>query len=125
MYSDCNILLFQEEIERLRKEGSREVEEEIEFVKRQLRQENNLNSQYWDGSKHRIKIKWTSSKNDNSNGGYSEDLLHQFLSKVGNLMIFFSMTLLNTKINRWFRSLRRYSDDPKHYWQIFSGMMIK
>ncbi|KAJ8950001.1 hypothetical protein NQ318_002412 [Aromia moschata] len=42
--------LLKEEIERLRKEGSKQVEEEVEYVKRKLREEQqqHLNTEYWD-----------------------------------------------------------------------------
>ncbi|KAJ8938449.1 hypothetical protein NQ314_011485 [Rhamnusium bicolor] len=74
--------LLREEIERLRKEGSKQVEEEVEYVKRKLREEQQLNTEYWDGSKHRIKIKWSANKEDATNGGYTQEMLQRFLSKV-------------------------------------------
>ncbi|XP_057651889.1 dnaJ homolog subfamily C member 17 isoform X2 [Diorhabda carinulata] len=79
--------LLKEEIERLRKEGSRQVQEEIEIVKQQLKKEQNLNAEYWDGSKHRIKLKWTASKNDKTNGGYTQEMLNKFLSKYGDIQV--------------------------------------
>ncbi|CAH1098973.1 unnamed protein product [Psylliodes chrysocephalus] len=77
--------ILKEEIERLRKEGSKQVEEEIEIVKRELKKEQNKNTEYWDGSKHRIKIKWTADKNDSTNGGYTQEMLQRFLSKYGDI----------------------------------------
>ncbi|CAG9816386.1 unnamed protein product [Phaedon cochleariae] len=77
--------LLREEIDRLRKEGSKQVEEEVEYVTRKLREERTLNTEYFDGSVHRIKIKWAANKNDPTNGGYSQEMLHRFLSKYGDI----------------------------------------
>lgn len=40
----------------------------------------------WDSSQHRIKIKWTATKDDATNGGYSEPLLRQYLQKYGDIV---------------------------------------
>lgn len=78
---------MQEEIERLRKEGSKQVEEEVNYVISQLQKEKmNITSEdNWDGSKYRIKIKWKAAKNDSDNGGYSQEMLQRFLSKYGDI----------------------------------------
>lgn len=91
-------IFIQAEIERLRKEGSNHLKEEMEYV-------NNLvkNSKVqcgpgeWESSKHRIKIKWQVVKNDNDNGGYSQELLHKCLSKVNNIntRVGYKLILLN------------------------------
>lgn len=79
---------MQEEIERLRKEGSKQVEEEVQYVLNKIKEEQqHLNTGDWDGSKHRIKISWQASKNDSSNGGYTYEMLHTFLSKVIMLIL--------------------------------------
>lgn len=57
------------------------MEEEIEFVLKKLREEK-LQSADWDSSKYRIKIKWSADKKDATNGGYTQEMLHRFLSKV-------------------------------------------
>lgn len=74
--------ILKEEIERLRKEGSKQVEEEMEYVLRQVKEELRQPEDSWDGSKHRIKIKWKANKGDETNGGYNQEILHRFLSKV-------------------------------------------
>ncbi|XP_023024993.2 dnaJ homolog subfamily C member 17 [Leptinotarsa decemlineata] len=79
--------LLKEEIERLRKEGSRLVEEEIEYVKCQLRKEQSVEPEQWESSKFRIKIKWEASKYDAENGGYNQDMLNRFLSKYGDIQV--------------------------------------
>ncbi|XP_058817475.1 dnaJ homolog subfamily C member 17, partial [Topomyia yanbarensis] len=59
--------LFQEEFERLRKEGSKLIEEEQELMRQQLREEREMQKRSessWDASKHRIKIKWKAEKDD-------------------------------------------------------------
>ncbi|KAK5640012.1 hypothetical protein RI129_010823 [Pyrocoelia pectoralis] len=70
------------EIERLRKEGSRLVQEEMEYIKAKLREEKQMHAT---GTKYRIKIKWIAAKDDRTNGGYNQELLSQFLSKYGDI----------------------------------------
>lgn len=82
--------LFQEEFERLRKEGSKLLEEEQEFMRQQLHEEKVMQSSAksnWDPSKHRIKIRWKATSDDPANGGYSEAVLNKFLSKYGDINV--------------------------------------
>lgn len=74
-----------EEIERLRKEGSRQVQEEIEKVLKEVNSEKNKFETEWDSSNNRIKIKWQADKKDPKNGGYTQEMLHRFLSKYGEI----------------------------------------
>lgn len=77
---------LQEEIARLRKEGSKQVEEEIENIERELREQLNKKvDSDGDSSKYRIKIKWSAHKGDETNGGYTQIMLHQFLAKYGDI----------------------------------------
>lgn len=73
------------QIERLRKEGSKLVEEEKERVYKKILEEINK-QRSGDLSCHqvdcRVNIKWNVDENDTTNGGYSYDNLHRFLSKV-------------------------------------------
>uniref|UniRef100_A0A182QCL0 DnaJ homolog subfamily C member 17 n=1 Tax=Anopheles farauti TaxID=69004 RepID=A0A182QCL0_9DIPT len=81
--------LFQEEFERLRKEGSKLIKEEQELMRRQLQEELRMmqtgSASNWDPAQHRIKIRWKADKTDPENGGYSEEVLRKFLSKYGDL----------------------------------------
>ncbi|XP_018575950.1 dnaJ homolog subfamily C member 17 [Anoplophora glabripennis] len=80
--------LLKEEIERLRKEGSKQVEEEMQYVLNKLKEEQQRSNEgNWDGSTHRIKIKWHVNKNDSTNGGYTYEMLHTFLSKYGDIHV--------------------------------------
>ncbi|KRT80316.1 Chaperone [Oryctes borbonicus] len=79
--------ILREEIERLRKEGSKQVEEEIESITRQIRREKNKMEDTWNSSEHRIKIRWKAEKGDPCNGGYDQQLLHKFLSKYGDISV--------------------------------------
>lgn len=82
--------LFQEEFERLRKEGSKLIEEEQELMRQQLREEKAMQNSVksnWDPSKHRIKIRWNATSDDPENGGYSETVLNKFLSKYGDINV--------------------------------------
>lgn len=81
--------LLREEIERLRKEGSRQVEEEIERIQREVNSQLHKNTNNSDdASQYRIKIKWNvSHKDDVTNGGYTKETLHKFLTKVSSHLI--------------------------------------
>lgn len=77
---------LREEVERLRKEGCKQVEEEMAFVLRQVKEEQQ-NQASEDTGKYRVKIKWKAAKKDPENGGYSEELLQKFLSKYGDITV--------------------------------------
>ncbi|KAF5296072.1 hypothetical protein FQA39_LY12694 [Lamprigera yunnana] len=79
-----NSAKLKEEIERLRKEGSRLVQEEMEYIKTKLKEE--LEKAEGSTNKYRLKIKWKAGKNDKTNGGYNSTLLHKFLSKYGDVI---------------------------------------
>lgn len=74
---------LKEEIERLRKEGFRLVEEEAEYLRKNLFNESNKSETSSD--QHRLKLKWKAHKSDATNGGYSEEVLTKFLSKYGSI----------------------------------------
>lgn len=81
---------LQEEIKRLRTEGSKLLEEEQERMRRHIFAEADRLSSYtplWNSSENRIKINWTASKDDKTNGGYSEEILRQFLKKYGDVTV--------------------------------------
>lgn len=59
------------------KEGAKELEEERTKILEQ-----HIQGDQWNSSKYRIKIRWKAAKNDESNGGYTKDMLLKFLSKV-------------------------------------------
>ncbi|RZC37000.1 dnaJ -like subfamily C member 17 [Asbolus verrucosus] len=79
---------LKEEIERLRKEGSKQVEEEIEKINKELKEQLSKRNETstWNSADHRIKIKWNAVKGDPTNGGYTQEMLHQFLSKYGKVV---------------------------------------
>lgn len=80
---------LKDEMERLRKEGSRLLEEEQEMMRKQLAEERlkmQDNSNQWDSSQHRIKIKWKADKTDDTNGGYNEENLRNYLKKYGDIV---------------------------------------
>ncbi|XP_012265288.2 dnaJ homolog subfamily C member 17 isoform X1 [Athalia rosae] len=84
---------LQAEIERLRKVGSKQVEEEIAFVRQQVMEElhkmraSDRDSESSDPNEHRLKIKWAATENDLKNGGYDYNTLHRILSKYGDIAI--------------------------------------
>ncbi|KAG7466319.1 hypothetical protein MATL_G00163780 [Megalops atlanticus] len=90
---------LEEEIARLREEGSRQLQEEQRLIKEQIQRER-------EGRVHgggaapgtergtrsdssvtpKLKLKWKSSKEDETNGGYSQDLLFGLLQKYGDVL---------------------------------------
>lgn len=72
------------EIERLQKEGSKQVEEEIAFVQRQIWKQFH-SSEDSNIEDFRIKIRWKAQKDDPTNGGYNHDNLHRIFSKYGDI----------------------------------------
>lgn len=83
--------IFAAEMERLRKEGSRLVEEEQELMRKQLAEEHQMMAnaaKQWDSAQHRIKLKWKAEKNDATNGGYNETNLKNYLKKYGEIVAF-------------------------------------
>ncbi|CAK9809193.1 DnaJ homolog subfamily C member 17 [Anthophora plagiata] len=100
---------LQAEIERLQKEGSKQVEEEIAFMKKHL--EERLKVIYKesevDCGSYKVKVKWKSDKNDPNNGGYNYDTLYRILSKYGDIT---ALVLSSTKGGRALVEYRRKTD---------------
>lgn len=73
------------EIERLQKEGSKQVEEEIAFVQRQIWEQLHGSSKDSNIGEFKIKIRWKAQEDDPTNGGYNYDNLHRMFSKYGDV----------------------------------------
>ncbi|EDO32080.1 predicted protein, partial [Nematostella vectensis] len=77
---------LQAEIERLREEGSRLLQEQQELLKAQIREEeqktDDLDQQHLTP---KLKIKWKSKKSDECNGGYNKELLLALFQKYGDV----------------------------------------
>ncbi|KAK7871907.1 hypothetical protein R5R35_009715 [Gryllus longicercus] len=80
------------EIERLRKEGSRLLQEEITKVQEQLKTFDTNKSKFYEDSDDdddidiiRLTVQWKSEKGDASNGGYSYSVLYNILSEYGEI----------------------------------------
>uniref|UniRef100_A0A8D1HHR6 DnaJ homolog subfamily C member 17 n=2 Tax=Sus scrofa TaxID=9823 RepID=A0A8D1HHR6_PIG len=82
---------LEQEIERLREEGSRQLEEQQRLIQEQIRQEReqrlrgmteNLESK----GTPKLKLKWKSTKESESQGGYSKDVLLRLLQKYGEVL---------------------------------------
>jgi len=81
---------MKQEIERLRDEGSRILEEEQRKLREELKREQELAAQNLHNSSFepaRLKVKWKASKGDVENGGYNESLLRKMFSKYGSINI--------------------------------------
>lgn len=82
--------IYKAEVERVQKENKIIIEEENELIRQQIHQDR-IKAQFpqqtsFDSSKHRIKIKWNSAKDDPENGGYNHENLTKFLSKYGDIV---------------------------------------
>ncbi|XP_076351637.1 dnaJ homolog subfamily C member 17 isoform X2 [Tachypleus tridentatus] len=76
---------LQEEIERLRKEGSKLLEEEQELLREHIQKKEAVFSEEEEEKKKRLKIKWKAEKADPLNGGYTSEFLHKVFSKYGEV----------------------------------------
>ncbi|XP_029317311.1 dnaJ homolog subfamily C member 17 isoform X2 [Cottoperca gobio] len=91
-----NTRTLEEEIARLREEGSRQLEEEQRLVREQIQREREAQLQQTGGYTQRdsgvercsktnvtpkLKLKWKCKKEDETNGGYSQDILFRLLQK--------------------------------------------
>lgn len=75
------------EIDRLRKEGSRLVEEEQRLMREQIYRANATVASESNGkaTPTRLKIKWKAEKGDSTNGGYTSLDLRRYLGKYGDI----------------------------------------
>ncbi|NXK87372.1 DJC17 protein, partial [Formicarius rufipectus] len=79
---------LEEEIIRLREEGSRQLEEQQRLIREQIRLEREQLSQ----GGHRgarsppLQLRWKCRKEDETGGGYSKDVLLQILQKYGDVL---------------------------------------
>ena len=80
---------LQAEIERLRREGSKLLEREKEFLRQRLSEPStkpeNSQAQNHENVLPKLKIKWKAQKDDELNGGYSYDDLFNRLNKYGEI----------------------------------------
>ncbi|NWW54727.1 DJC17 protein, partial [Pedionomus torquatus] len=84
---------LEQEIIRLREEGSRQLEEQQRLIREQIRLER---EQHVQGKQERngaegkttpkLKLKWKCSKGDETRGGYSRDVLLRILQKYGDVL---------------------------------------
>ncbi|KFM72872.1 DnaJ-like protein subfamily C member 17, partial [Stegodyphus mimosarum] len=81
---------LQKEIERLRKEGSRQLEKEQEILRQQIEKEKHGLNKSESDSAPRLKVKWKSYKNDEHNDGYDESSLLNIFRKYGYVTCFIS-----------------------------------
>ncbi|XP_063765079.1 dnaJ homolog subfamily C member 17 [Eleginops maclovinus] len=91
-----NTRTLEEEIARLREEGSRQLEEEQRLIREQIQRERETQQT---GSytisgvvrcsktnvTPKLKLKWKCKKDDQTNGGYSQDILFRLLQKYGDV----------------------------------------
>uniref|UniRef100_A0A665VFZ6 DnaJ (Hsp40) homolog, subfamily C, member 17 n=1 Tax=Echeneis naucrates TaxID=173247 RepID=A0A665VFZ6_ECHNA len=76
---------LEEEIARLREEGSRQLEEEQRLIREQIQRERETQPQTAEVTP-KLKLKWKCKKDDETNGGYSQDILLKLLQKYGDIL---------------------------------------
>ncbi|XP_056282043.1 dnaJ homolog subfamily C member 17 [Pseudoliparis swirei] len=88
---------LEEEIIRLREEGSRQLEEEQRLIREQIQREREAPQQQTGGGHSgaercfksivtpKLKLKWKCKKDDETNGGYSQGILFTLLLKYGDV----------------------------------------
>ncbi|XP_060736253.1 dnaJ homolog subfamily C member 17 [Tachysurus vachellii] len=94
-----NTRTLEEEIARLREEGSRQLQEEQRLIQEQIQKERewrlNAHSTHADFSPvqqdnrkvtPKLKLKWKCKKDDDTNGGYSQEVLQGLLQKYGDIL---------------------------------------
>uniref|UniRef100_A0A2K5V0U9 DnaJ heat shock protein family (Hsp40) member C17 n=1 Tax=Macaca fascicularis TaxID=9541 RepID=A0A2K5V0U9_MACFA len=79
------------QIERLREEGSRQLEEQQRLIREQIRQEHDHRlrgkAENTEGQgTPKLKLKWKCKKEDESKSGYSKDVLLRLLQKYGEVL---------------------------------------
>lgn len=82
---------LEEEIARLREEGSRQLEEEQRLIREQIQKEKDALNQQSGADRcsrvtPKLKLKWKCRKDDETNGGYSQDNLMRLLQKYGDVL---------------------------------------
>ncbi|XP_072284179.1 dnaJ homolog subfamily C member 17 [Pyxicephalus adspersus] len=84
---------LEQEIIRLREEGSRQLEEQQRLIQEQIKMEkeqkmqgNRSGNTEGEGGPAKIKLKWKCKKEDETKGGYSEDVLMRLLQKYGKVL---------------------------------------
>ncbi|KAG7226172.1 hypothetical protein INR49_014267, partial [Caranx melampygus] len=79
---------LEEEIARLREEGSRQLEEEQRLIREQIQREREAQQQTGDYAQRTAvkQLKWKCKKDDETNGGYSQDILLKLLQKYGDVL---------------------------------------
>lgn len=90
--------MFQAEIDRLQKEGSKLLEEEITRMRKEIWELHNLPQKQTDtNANYRIKIKWKAAGDDSQNGGYNYDTLYRILYKVYLLLFYLDYKKIHKK----------------------------
>ncbi|XP_014022063.1 dnaJ homolog subfamily C member 17 isoform X1 [Salmo salar] len=98
-----NTRTLEEEIARLREEGSRQLQEEQRLIKEQIQREREAQLHHSGTADYtatdaalgrhsksnvtpKLKLKWKCKKEDDTNGGYSQDFIFCLLSKYGDVL---------------------------------------
>ncbi|XP_017268356.1 dnaJ homolog subfamily C member 17 [Kryptolebias marmoratus] len=91
---------LEQEIARLREEGSRQLEEEQRLIREQIQREREAQHQSGEHTQRhsggercsknnvtpKLKLKWKCKKGDEMNGGYSQEILFKLLNKYGDVL---------------------------------------
>ncbi|XP_022375586.1 dnaJ homolog subfamily C member 17 isoform X3 [Enhydra lutris kenyoni] len=109
---------LEQEIERLREEGSRQLEEQQKLIQEQIRQEREQRLRGKAESPEgrgtpKLKLKWKCKKEDESKGGYSRDVLLQLFQK--ELAVQNEVGLVDNPLKiSWLEGRPQGGRDPSH-----------
>lgn len=100
---------LQAEIERLRKEGSKQVQEEIALMNRHFEKQSKVvyKESQTNSDSYRLKVKWKSNKNQTNNGGYDYNTLYRIFSKYGKII---ALVISSTREGRALVEYQKRSD---------------
>ncbi|XP_061824696.1 dnaJ homolog subfamily C member 17 isoform X1 [Nerophis lumbriciformis] len=85
---------LEEEIARLREEGSRQLEEEQRLISEQIQREREAQQNTGSGVERcsrtsvtpKLKLKWKCKKDEETNGGYCQEFIFKLLQKYGDVL---------------------------------------
>ncbi|XP_033189127.2 dnaJ homolog subfamily C member 17 [Bombus vosnesenskii] len=100
---------LQAEIERLRKEGSKQVQEEIALMNRHIEKQSKVvyKESETNSDSYRLKVKWKSHKDQTNNDGYDYNTLYRIFSKYGKII---ALVISSTREGRALVEYQKRSD---------------
>ncbi|CAI5696859.1 unnamed protein product [Oreochromis niloticus] len=129
---------LEEEIARLREEGSRQLEEEQRLIREQIQREREAHQHGGDHTQRnsgvercsksnvtpKLKLKWKCKKDDETNGGYSHDILFKLLQKYGDVLNVIISSKKKGSAVVEFATVRAAKICLPVYWDLGTGSVV-